>query len=152
MNLEMRLGVVGVFQNDEGLVLVGERRREMNSWQFPQGGVDAGETADQAVNREMREELGCDKFEIVKKSENMISYDFPTDLNSRIAKQFRGQSQYWYLLNFKDGDGPDLSKADHEFRAFRWLSVESAVKSVIPWKREAYIKGLKILGLLNEER
>ncbi|MEY4631964.1 MAG: hypothetical protein RIQ81_2084 [Pseudomonadota bacterium] len=142
-----RQSVVGVFINDEGKVLLGERSDAPGAWQLPQGGVDPGESHDQAIVREMREELGVNGFDIIRRATEMCSYEFPPTLPAGIAKNFRGQEQQWYLLRFQDHKFPDLAAADGEFRAVAWQPVTAAIDGVIEWKRDCYRKGFRLLGL-----
>jgi putative (di)nucleoside polyphosphate hydrolase len=149
VNPRMRIGVVGVFLNSEGKVLVCQRANDLGSWQFPQGGVDEGESMDHALVREMKEELGTEKFKIVKKSEVLTKYFFPKNLNSSIIKRFDGQLHHWYLLEFLDGHGPNLQSADGEFNDCMWVDPIDAIERIIDWKQEAYREGLKSMGLIS---
>ena len=144
---EFRLGVVGVFTNDAGLILVGERANEPGSWQLPQGGLDSGETYADALWREMREEIGTDRFEVLSQSSALVSYYFPPTLRSKIINNFVGQKHQWYHLRFADCAGPSLEQSDGEFRAFDWYAKKKVIERVIPWKRAAYEQGLSLLGI-----
>ena len=146
--------VLGVFTNDAGQVLVGERRRPRSSWQFPQGGIDPGESPEAAVRREMREELGVlGAVEIVRQLPDPLRYDFPPGLEGPHAKAYKGQEQVWFLLRFAPGDGPDLARAaDDEFTALAWVTPEEALERAVPAKRDAYLQGLTALGLLAAGR
>ena len=142
-----RQSIVGVFINKDGKILLGERSDAPGAWQLPQGGVDDGETDDSALRREMQEELGIRRFDIISRAPEKCAYEFPASLESTIARSFRGQEQQWYLLRLHDGEQPDLAKSDGEFRAFMWSDVKSALIGIIPWKRECYRAGFKLLGL-----
>lgn len=148
----MRPCVVAVFV-DKGRVLVGERFKEAGQWQFPQGGVEDGETHDQAAIRESIEELGSSAIEIVKKSTATTQYLFPKNLKSRIIKRYKGQIQVWYLMRFKDGAKPSLALAkDQEFSDFRWITPQDAITGVVEWKKQAYKEGLEMLGLSGNSK
>jgi len=128
---------------------VAERHDRSGSWQFPQGGIDAGETPEVAVKREMLEELGCNAFEIIARAPVPIRYDFPVGRKGPHA-HFRGQEQVWFHLRFALGRAPDLSLAtDQEFVATAWVTPEEALKRIIEFKRDAYRAGLAALGLLK---
>jgi len=144
---DYRHGVVGVFINENGLLLGCERQDRLAAWQLPQGGIDKGESADQAIIREMEEELGTDKFEVVRAGAGKTSYDFPADLKLPITKNFRGQIHSWYLLRFLNKAEPNLSVSDKEFVNWCWMSAEELIAATVHWKKEAYRNGLKILGL-----
>ena len=147
MSLEYRSCVVGVFVNDKGLVLAGERADAPGSWQLPQGGVDPGESVIQAIYREMREELGCDAFEIVDQSSREIKYRFPEGLKAKVAKRYCGQSTTWFKLKFKKDAAPDLAKADGELKSTKWLPPAELTEGIIEWKRAAYVDGFKALKI-----
>lgn len=149
MSLPYRAGVTGVFVDEHGLVLACQRSDHPDAWQLPQGGIEKGESATEAVRREMQEELGTDAFAIVKKAEKTVSYDFPRDLGVPIARKFRGQQQAWFQLHFIDGGQPDLSKADNEFSACSWMTCSELLQNTIVWKIKAYREGLRLLGLLE---
>ena len=143
-----RVGVVGVFVNKNGLVLVAERSDIANSWQLPQGGVEENEDFETALRREMREELGVHRLKVIKQSSQPIHYDFPESLTVPLAKKYRGQAMTWFLVELVDSDMPDLSLAtDDEFVNFQWVEPRSAIEWITPWKTESYKAGFKALGL-----
>ena len=142
--------VVAVLRNGEGLVLVGERSDASGNWQFPQGGVEQGESDEEALRRELKEEIGLDEFEIEKKSGESVRYDFPDDLVSTKAHFYRGQEQIWFLVKLK-GTKPDLAKAsDKEFQRLAWIEPTLVSSGIIEWKRQAYEMGLQRLGVLGD--
>ncbi len=140
--------VVAVIMNDKGQVLAGERSDQANAWQLPQGGVDEGETADQAVYRELLEEIGTDRVREISRLPEIIRYDFPKEMAREQLKKFRGQEQVWFLFRFQDGIQWDLNRADGEFSRVQWMEPSQLVEGIIEWKREAYRKGLKGFGIL----
>ena len=150
--LPFRPCVLGVFLNEKGKVLCCERSDEKGAWQFPQGGVEEGESSMQAIIREVSEELGCKpkSFEIIKELEFKIRYVFPEDFKNhfKIARKWCGQEQSWFLLKFSSGHGPDLKKADGEFSDFKWESPEWIMKKIVSFKRDAYKEGLSALKLI----
>jgi putative (di)nucleoside polyphosphate hydrolase len=141
--------VVAVIRNQEGLVLAGERADAKDAWQLPQGGVDEGESADQALFRELREEIGTDRFKVLRKLPQMIRYEFPADLDSGPARKYCGQQQTWYLLEFLPDGKPKLELSDGEFQDIRWMKPDLLVQGIVSWKQAAYHEGLKALGLLS---
>lgn len=144
---KFRQSVVGLFVNDSGNILLGERSDAPGSWQLPQGGVDDGETPEAALRREMEEELGCAGFRIVKRATEKCRYEFPTDLETPVARKFLGQEQTWFLLQFEPDAEPDLDKSDREFSAFRWADPSTVISGIITWKQACYEKGFEQLGI-----
>lgn len=147
MSLEYRSCVVGVFVNDRGQILAGERSDCPGAWQLPQGGVEPGESVIKALYREMKEEVGCSLFEIVDQAPRAIKYRFPDDLNSKLGKKYCGQSTTWFLLKFNKGSHADLKQADGEFRDIKWMYPADLLSGIIAFKKEAYSEGLRMLRL-----
>ena len=144
--------VVAVFTNAEGRVLIAERASPRGVWQFPQGGVEPGEGAAAAVAREMLEELGTSRFQLVRVAAETVRYNFPPDLGGPLAKLYKGQEQTWCMLRFDAGAGPDLAAAvDKELVQTAWVTPEEALQRAVDFKREAYEGGLAALGLLPRQ-
>ena len=143
---EYRPCVVAVFTKSGKDVLVCERADHRGSWQFPQGGIEPGESALNALYREMREELGCDDFKILKEGKGLVKYRFPDGLTGKITQKWVGQSQVWFLCEFNDHAGPDMKLNDGEFVGFDWRTPDNAVQGIVDWKQKSYIDGLSRLG------
>lgn len=127
--------------NHEGKVFVGERIDSPGAWQMPQGGVDPGEDIHTATFRELMEEVGTSKAEIIEISEEKLRYEFPTDLpNAYLRENFRGQEQTWVALRFT-GDTADINLVAHnppEFQAWQWVELDRIVDLIVPFKRDLY--------------
>lgn len=141
--------VVAVIRNGQGLVLAGERTDARGAWQLPQGGVDAGETPDQALFRELREEIGTDRLQVLRKLPELICYEFPAGMDSGPALKYRGQQQTWYLVELLPDGIPNLEISDGEFRDLKWMKPDAVLSGIVPWKQAAYRSGLQALGLLS---
>lgn len=144
-----RTNVGALLFNDAGLVLVARRANMPNAegaaggWQLPQGGVDDGEELRPAVLRELAEEIGTDKAEIIEEYPGWLTYDFPPELAAsgfRIAQKYRGQRQKWFALRFRGTDADiRLDADDHpEFDAWRWARLDELPGLAVSFKRPIY--------------
>jgi putative (di)nucleoside polyphosphate hydrolase len=146
-----RPGVGIVLINDARRVFVG-RRIDMPegwpAWQMPQGGIDAGETPMQAALRELYEETGTDKAEIVAETRDWLHYDLPAPIAATAWRgRFRGQRQKWFLMRFVGEDiDIDLNRHEAEFDAWRWAEPAELPELIVEFKRPVY------LALLDEFR
>ncbi|MBK8173778.1 MAG: RNA pyrophosphohydrolase [Rhodospirillales bacterium] len=140
--LPYRRGVGAVLFNAAGLVFVARRIDTPGAnWQLPQGGVDPREKPREAVLRELKEEIGTDKAQVIAKSRHWYCYDLPDDLIGKVwGGKFRGQKQRWFALRFNGVDADiDLAADDHpEFDAWRWTSIETLPGLAVPFKRSLY--------------
>ena len=131
-----------VLLNQKNQVFWGKRIRT-HSWQFPQGGINFGETPEQAMFRELHEEVGLtqDHVRIVARTRDWLRYEVPTHFIRRDARgHYRGQKQIWFLLQLVGRDSDmNLRATNHpEFDAWRWGYLEEAAEIVVPFKRAAY--------------
>jgi putative (di)nucleoside polyphosphate hydrolase len=145
-DLPYRPNVGGVLFARDGRVLVARRADMPNAegaaggWQLPQGGVDEGEDPRAAIFREMREEIGTDRFAILAEHEEWLTYDFPVDLGIALARRYRGQKQRWFALRFDGTDGDIRLDADahREFDAWRWAPLSELPALAVGFKRPIY--------------
>lgn len=135
-----RDGVGIMLVNRRGLVFVGQRIDTPEEWQMPQGGIDAGETPRQTALRELAEEVGSDKAEIVAESRGWHSYDLPVALAEKIWKgKYRGQRQKWFVLRFTGEDSDiRIDAYEPEFSTWKWVEVEDLPRLIVPFKRALY--------------
>lgn len=120
----------------------GDPWRDM--WQMPQGGIDRGETPREAALRELHEETGTDKAEILAESRQWLRYDLPPEaLGVALKGNYCGQEQKWFAMRFTGADsdfdiGPRPGGHTPEFDAWRWARLEETVALVAPFKRLVY--------------
>lgn len=138
-----RQGIVAVLMNENGKILMGERSDISGSWQFPQGGIERGESPQQAFFRELEEELGNNRVEILKIGSSKTVYLWPRGGTGRV-----GQEQTWFLARFLPGEGPRLELSDGSFRTYKWEERDLVLPQIVEWKRESFRKGFEFLGLL----
>ena len=144
--MNLRQNAAAVIENSEGLILACERRNIRGAWQVPQGGIDEGESAEEAVLREIREETGIDsKFlKIVAKS-SKVSYLFPRAVSWKSNKgKFDGQEQVYFRIKIADS-GWKLAEETEEFVSFEWITRKEMVERIVPFKKDCYIKAFKEL-------
>jgi putative (di)nucleoside polyphosphate hydrolase len=135
--------------NADGQVFVGNRLDQtVESWQMPQGGIDKGETPKEAVLRELKEEIGTKKAEIIAEMEDWVTYDLPEHLvGIAFHGKYKGQRQKWFALRFTGKESDiDLTAHDPEFSSYRWVSLEELPDLIVPFKRETYQVVIAALG------
>jgi len=124
------------------------------SWQFPQGGVDSGESETEALIREVEEEIGTRDFKILKVSKKHTRYHYPPRVQKlkrhvNVWKNYKGQQQLWFLIQLNQGvESISFEHEPPEFDAYKWVKPRAGLKEVIGFKQKAYKKGLKLLGVL----
>ncbi len=141
--------------NTGGHVLWG-RRCGHDGWQFPQGGIRHDETPEQALFRELHEEVGLTAahVDVLGRTQDWLRYEIPSELRrrpvashgggARSGKSFRGQKQMWFLLRLTGCDNDIKLDACHrpEFDAWRWISYWDTLGEIVAFKREVYRSAL----------
>lgn len=143
------------FRAGVGIILVNKQRKlfwakriyQKNAWQFPQGGLVEGETIEQALYRELHEEIGLnpEDVRILSKSRRWLCYRLPKHLLRHHSLPLCiGQKQRWFLLELLTSDGAiELNTTDSpEFIDFRWVNYWYPTKQVIAFKRHVYQQAL----------
>ena len=139
-----------ILLNAQNEVWWGKRVRE-HSWQFPQGGIKHGETPEQAMFRELEEEIGlrAEHVKIIGRTRDWLRYEVPDHFIKReIRGHYRGQKQIWFLLRMVGRDcDVNLRLTSHpEFDAWRWHDYWVPLEVVIEFKRDVYQQALKELS------
>lgn len=142
-NLPFRPGVGMMIIDKDNRVFVGRRvDSKSDAWQMPQGGIDLGETPSSAALREMEEEIGSSKGEIIAESKRWYSYRLPEFLINKLwGGQYCGQRQKWFLIRFTGQDGDININTKHpEFDSWRWMDFNELLDHIIPFKYKLYSK------------
>jgi len=151
------------YRPNVGIVLLNGRnevfwgkRVGQHSWQFPQGGIQHGESPEQAMYRELHEEVGLlpEHVHIIGRTRDWLRYDVPEEYlrrqhATRVHRTaYRGQKQIWFLLRLVGLDSDiQLRASDHpEFDAWRWVPFWIQLDAVIDFKREVYELALSELA------
>lgn len=142
-----------ILTNAEGNLLWARRVGGQNAWQFPQGGIKQSETPEQALYRELQEEVGLEPadVQVLGVTRGWLRYRLP----SRYVRQQQpvciGQKQKWFLLRFVgDESRIDLSAgADAEFDHWRWVTYWYPINNVVAFKRDVYRRALKELSITH---
>ena len=144
-----RLNVGIMIANCEGKLLLC-KRRGMNSWQFPQGGIDNNEDPFEAAKRELYEEVGINSkyVKLIKSSDEWYKYDVPEKSRRKILinKNFKGQKQKWFLFRLKENVKISFENdPDNEFDDFKWVSYWYPLAVIVSFKEAVYRKTLNEL-------
>jgi putative (di)nucleoside polyphosphate hydrolase len=152
------------YRHNVGIILVnprGElfwaRRIGENSWQFPQGGIRADETPEEALFRELAEEVGLrpEDVEVVGSTQDWLRYRLPKRFVHRRRKPVCiGQKQRWFLLRLIHEERVRLDSSEKpEFDHWRWVDHEAPVNEVVSFKRNVYQRALdELIPLINNQQ
>jgi putative (di)nucleoside polyphosphate hydrolase len=127
--------------NGHGKVFAGKRiDQTVEGWQMPQGGIDKGESPREAALRELQEEAGTDKAEIIAELPDWLYYDLPAHLvGVAFHGKFKGQKQRWFLMRFTGQDNDiDLYAHEPEFSDWKWFGLDELPGLIVPFKRPTY--------------
>ena len=146
------------FRPNVGIILLNQRnqvfwgkRIRTHSWQFPQGGIDRGENPEQAMFRELHEEVGLQpsQVRVIARTRDWLRYEVPDRYIRRDARgHYKGQKQIWYLLQLMGHDWDlNLRATNHpEFDAWRWNDYWVPLDVVVEFKRGVYEMALTELA------
>lgn len=143
-SLPYRPNVGIMLANQNGLIFVGQRLDSIDSaaWQMPQGGIDSGETEEEAAFRELAEETGVSEEHVtlIARAKEEYIYDLPEELMGKLWKgKWRGQRQMWFLMRFIGEDSDVNIATEHaEFAAWKWVKPEELPGLIVPFKKRIY--------------
>lgn len=146
-------------------IFIGERSDIAGAWQFPQGGIDEGETPKEALYRELEEEIGTNQVEIIAQypesknadsanacnsvdlasktgadsapESSWIYYDYPPHIAESKAP-FCGQKQKYFLVKLKEGAQIDLNTPEPEFARYEFVAIDKALQKISGFKAGVY--------------
>lgn len=121
--------------------LLGLRNDINGAWQFPQGGIDEGESPKEALLRELKEEIGTNKVEIISQYPEWISYDFPDTIAKKMYP-YDGQNQRYFLVKLKSNSSVNINTKHPEFVDFKFANEKEVLKCVTHFKLDVYKKVL----------
>jgi putative (di)nucleoside polyphosphate hydrolase len=119
-------------------IFIANRNDKKSSvWQFPQGGIDEGETPQEALFRELKEEIGTDDVEIVAEHPTWMSYDFPNTVSKKMYP-FDGQKQKYFLVKLKTDAVINLDTKEPEFMEYKYVSYTEIFEFIAHMKKPIY--------------
>lgn len=139
-----------ILSNAEGRVLWARRVGGQDAWQFPQGGIKGHETPEQALYRELHEEVGlaAEDVKVMAVTRGWLRYRLPRRLVRQQEPVCIGQKQKWFLLQLlSDDTAINVSNGGPaEFDGWRWVGFWYPLNNVVAFKREVYRRALKELA------
>lgn len=133
-----RAGAGIVIVNDQGQVMAFEREDIPGAWQYPQGGMDEGETPLATAYRELEEETGIlkEQIELITPTHQLLAYELPESY--RKPWSGRGQVQYWFLFRLIiSAEQIDLTDKE-ELAAWKWVDPNELAETVVEFRRDVY--------------
>jgi putative (di)nucleoside polyphosphate hydrolase len=147
-----RRGVVAIIMNQQKEILLCQLQYAPMEYIFPQGGIDEGESEEETLRRELREEIGTDDVHIIRKAKKTMRHKWtPPDLLWILAhytSQYIGQEHRYFLVMLNHPDTP--IRVDHqEFSSFKWVKREDVLNVVPLRKKEIYHQAFTDLGVMD---
>jgi len=118
-------------------VLIASRIDVDDAWQFPQGGIDKGETPKEALFRELKEEIGTNDVDIIAQFPHWVSYDFPQSVAKKMTP-YDGQRQMYYLVKLKKGAKVNINTEIPEFSQYKFVPTNKLYEYITFFKRTVY--------------
>ena len=123
-------------------IFIASRTDITNAWQFPQGGIDEGESTKEALFRELEEEIGTKDVEIIAEYPTWVSYEFPPVIAQKMYP-YDGQKQKYYLVKLKQGAKININTEIPEFSEYKFVPTKEIYDYITFFKRTVYRQVLK---------
>ncbi|WP_435868513.1 RNA pyrophosphohydrolase [Aliarcobacter butzleri] len=123
-------------------IFIASRTDVENAWQFPQGGIDDGESSKEALFRELEEEIGTRDVEIIAEYPTWVSYEFPPSIAKKMYP-YDGQRQKYYLVKLKKGATINIDTEIPEFSEYKFVPTENIYEYITFFKRTVYKQVIK---------
>jgi len=124
-------------------VFIGLRSDMKDVWQFPQGGIDDGESPREALLRELKEEIGTDNIEIISEYPEWEFYDFPDGIaKNKKLYNYSGQKQKYYLVRLKNDSEINIKTYHPEFNEYKFVKSDTVFEFISHFKKPIYKKVL----------
>ena len=128
------------------------RRKGTENWQFPQGGINSGESPEQAMYRELQEEIGLlpEHVTLLGVTNGWLRYRLPSKyIRKHETPICIGQKQKWFLLRLDAPDEAVRLDCDETFKDWEWVSYWYPISSVVDFKQQVYRSALSELSVLT---
>ena len=123
-------------------IFIASRTDVENAWQFPQGGIDDGESSKEALFRELEEEIGTRDVEIIAEYPTWVSYEFPPAIAKKMYP-YDGQRQKYYLVKLKKGATINIDTEIPEFSEYKFVPTVNIYEYITYFKRTVYKQVIK---------
>ena len=120
-------------------IFIAQRNDLDDIWQFPQGGIDEGEEVQEALFRELEEEIGTNKVKVVAEYPEWLSYDFPPKIADKM-QPWIGQKQKYFLVKLKKDAKIDINTKHPEFNDYQFVDVDDVLEFSASFKEDVYEK------------
>lgn len=134
-NLTYRQSTVAlIIDKDTNILIVQKDSFKSDEWDFPGGGIDNNEKAEETILRELKEELGSEKFRILKRDRNIDKYNWTEDYIlwrwKKYGKTYKGQERTRFLVEFL-GSKDEIKIQEEEIRKYQWIKIKDLKKYLV---------------------
>lgn len=138
-----------VMLKNDGIFVAKRVGYDTDAWQMPQGGVNKDENLEEALFRELLEEIGTNNITIIKESTYNRYYKVPKIVTTQIwGGKYIGQKQKWFLVKFNGEDEEiNIHTVHPEFEEWKWSSAEDTIRQAVFFKKDIYTDVLSEFGI-----